>query len=171
LVESGYEALTIERVASKAGVAKTTLYRRWSTKAQLVKHALDMRPHTTEAATDTGSLRGDLLLQLQLVTEAFSTPSGQVIIALVSGRGGDLELAQALGEQYAATGRAEMAEIIARAVNRGELASDTDRTSAIDLMISPIWYRALLWGESFGPQQLTALVDILVAGLTNNGAD
>src|SRR5689334_11946810 len=62
LAEVGYDRLTMDAVAARAHAGKATLYRRWSSKGELVVDALGCAAHgeTPEAAPDTGSLRGDL---------------------------------------------------------------------------------------------------------------
>jgi AcrR family transcriptional regulator len=165
LAEVGYDSLTIEGVASRAGVAKTTLYRRWFTKQQLVIEALDVGAYARGPA-DTGSLRGDLCAHMQAASDVLSAPIGQAVIGLVSAARRHPELAEALRTNFFATRRAEMDEVLSRAAARSELAPGIDRQVLIDLIISPLWYRALLWDEAPAPAQLAALIDIVVSGCT-----
>jgi AcrR family transcriptional regulator len=169
LAEVGYDSLTIEGVAARAGVAKTTVYRRWSSKTQLVGDALEVRARGRVRAPDTGSLAGDLLAHVQAVSDALAAPIGRAIMGLVSGARRNPELSEALHEGFIAARRGEVAELLARAESRGELRSDLDHGVVIDLIISPLWYRALVWCESPGTDRLQALVDILLPGLTAEG--
>jgi AcrR family transcriptional regulator len=161
----GYDSLTIEGVAARAGVTKTTVYRRWSTKVQLVAEALSLRAHRRVLSSDTGSLRDDLLAHMKAVSHNLAAPIGQAILSLVAGSRHNPELAEALRQGYVALRRAEMAELVARAEARGELRPGLDHQLVVDLIISPVWYRALVWGESPEPERLEALVDILAFGL------
>jgi AcrR family transcriptional regulator len=165
LAEIGYAAQTVEGVAARAGVAKSTVYRRWSTKRELVADALDIRARSAVRAPDTGSLRGDLLTHLRAVTAGLDAPIGRAIVALVTEARYDPDLGRALREGFVATRRAEVGEILARASTRGELRGDVDHGLLIDLVVAPLWYRALVWGESVPDAALQVLVDVLVPAL------
>ena len=176
LAEVGYGALTIEGVAARAGVAKTTIYRRFAEgepaavggggggdlKARLVAGALAVRARSTLAAADTGSLRGDLLAHLGAIGGALASPIGQAIAGLVVGASRTPELAAGLRHGFVAARRAEVAELLGRAEARGELADDLDLELAIDLLVGPLWYRALVWGEAPAPDRLRSLVDVML---------
>jgi AcrR family transcriptional regulator len=175
LAEVGYGELTIEGVAARAGVAKTTIYRRFAgpaaagsggdLKARLVSGALAVRARSTLAAADTGSLRGDLLAHLGAITRALGAPIGQAIAGLVVGARRMPELAEPLRRGFVSARRAEVAELLERAARRGELTGPLDRELAVDLLVGPLWYRSLVWGESLDEAQLTALVDALLPAL------
>lgn len=166
LAEVGYDALTIEEVASRAGVAKTTLYRRWRTKAHMVADGLDLPSHAKARLSDTGSLHSDLLLYMQAASDALAEPFGQAVIGLVFAARREPELAEALRQKLIASRRAEINELLNRAEFRGELKPGLDRQLLLDLVIGPLWYRELVWGESRQPGQLAALLDMLLAGCT-----
>jgi AcrR family transcriptional regulator len=165
LAAVGYDALTIEGVAARAGVAKTTVYRRWSSKIQLVADSLSLRVNTRVIASDTGSLRGDLLAHMQAICTNLTTPIGQAILSLVAGMRHNPELAEALRQGYVSLRRAEIAELLGRADARGELRPGFDHELVVDLIVSPLWYRALVWGECPERERLEALVDTLLSGL------
>jgi hypothetical protein len=80
----------------------------------------------------------------------------------VVGAGRTPELAAGLRHGFVAARRAEVAELLARAAARGELADDLDLELVIDLLVGPLWYRALVWGEAPGPERLRSLVDVLL---------
>jgi AcrR family transcriptional regulator len=181
LAEVGYGALTIEGVAARAGVAKTTIYRRFAgvepddttigdLKARMVAGALAVRARSTLAAADTGSLRGDLLAHLGAISHALGSPIGQAIAGLVVGAGRTPELAAGLRHGFVAARRAEVAELLARAAARGELRDGLDHELVIDLLVGPLWYRALVWGEAPGPERLGSLVDALLPVLEGPAA-
>jgi hypothetical protein len=74
-------------------------------------------------------------------------------------------LGRALREGFVAGRRAEVGEILARARARGELRDDVDPELIIDLLVSPLWYRALVWGESLADEALQRVVDVLVPAI------
>jgi hypothetical protein len=116
--------------------------------------------------SDTGSLRGDLLAQVQAIANDFATPIGQAIVGLAPAARHHPELAEALRHGFIATRQAELADILSRAEGRGELRPGLDHEVVIELIISPVWYRALVWGESPGRDHLAALIKTVVLALT-----
>jgi AcrR family transcriptional regulator len=163
MIEVGYDSLTIEAVAARAGVAKTTVYRRWSAKTQLVSDALRLRAQPIAEAPDTGTLRGDLLAYLETVNDTLSAPFGRAMVGLMSTARYRPELADALREGYVGKLRIEVGELLVRAEARGELRGGLDHPALIDLVISPVLYWPLVWGETVEPDYLDALIDVLIA--------
>lgn len=162
MMEVGYDSLTIEAVAARAGVAKTTVYRRWSTKSELVIDAL-RRAQPREERPDTGGLGSDLLAYLTTVNTTLATPFGRAMLGLMSAARYRPELGDALREGYVAKLRADIGELLVRAEARGELRGGLDHPALVDLVISPVLYWPLVWGESVEPDYLEALIDVLVA--------
>jgi len=126
LAEVGYDGLSMEMVAARAGVGKAAIYRRWPGKAALVLDTVRSRQLPLGAAPDTGSLRGDLLalyfaLQAQLDDNALNHLAG-VVVALRK----DSELGDAVREQFTAAWVRGVCEIVQRAVDRGETAHAED---------------------------------------------
>jgi AcrR family transcriptional regulator len=147
LAESGYERLTIEAVAARSGVNKTTIYRWWKSKGALVGAALLGSRRLDLAVPDTGSLRGDLagLLRtvLALLTEA---PTGPVAVAVLGAATHSEELAGYVRGFFAdRLGRER--PLFARAVARGELPADTDPMLLVDLLAGAAWLRVVFRAE------------------------
>ena len=80
LVEHGYESLNVEDVAQRAGVHKTTVYRRWPTKAELVADAVRERSADRVEVPDTGSLAGDLQALARAVVASIGSAEGSAMI-------------------------------------------------------------------------------------------
>ena len=139
LVEVGYSALTVEGIASRAGVGKATIYRRWASKLPLVIEAFGLLPGLEEA--DTGDLVTDLERMLGSYLDVFSsTPLGAVVPSLA----GELPHNPELSELFAPVVRARRQPLIRalqRGVARGELPADTDLDLAADLIVGPITVR------------------------------
>src|ERR1700748_1529336 len=85
----GYRALRVEDVAARAGVNKTTVYRRWPEKVELVRAALGCVADRKMVAPETGSLRGDLLALGRNMNQLFSSPQGQSVFRMLVAEGSD----------------------------------------------------------------------------------
>ncbi|MEV4921332.1 TetR/AcrR family transcriptional regulator [Streptomyces roseoverticillatus] len=143
LAERGYQDLTVEAVAERAGVNKTTIYRWWPSKAPLLRSALLHSRVLDVEIADTGSLRGDLVaLAGQMVRMVSDQRTSVVARAMLSGGGQD-ELAVVARDFFADRLERER-PLFARAVARGELAADADPVLLIDLIAGAVWMRALL---------------------------
>jgi AcrR family transcriptional regulator len=131
LEELGYQALTIEGVAARSGVAKTSIYRRWPSKAEMV---FDLMLHSSEELPpldDRGSLAGDIDALADRVVALVAGPLGRSIFpGLIGDAAGDPALMERLRETIVLDGRKEIARVLERSVRRGEL---TDTDAAADL--------------------------------------
>ncbi len=144
LAEHGVYGLSIEAVAAEAGVGKTTIYRRWKTKEDLVVAALArMRP--PGPPPDTGSLEGDLttLSEAQIARLA-GTKLQHVSPRVLSEAMGDAQFHGRVMEGFINPIREVLGEVVRRAIERGELATDTDVDQAIDLIHAAVIYRVLM---------------------------
>ncbi|WP_407835677.1 TetR/AcrR family transcriptional regulator [Streptomyces sp. DSM 116496] len=121
LREDGYEALTMEKIAARATCGKSTLYRQWKTKPQLVAAALRADRRGTLAAVDTGTLPGDLREAARI---AACTSGRDTLLMQALGHAvlSDEELKAALRDALVEPELAAFDSIVARAVARGELA-------------------------------------------------
>jgi AcrR family transcriptional regulator len=165
LAESGYSALSLERVAQRAGVHKTTLYRRWGTREELVLEAMLARAGQRISVPDTGSLRDDLLELAATAAANASTPEVAAMArAVVAESPYDDRLATA-NRRFWDERLTLDAAIVERAVERGEVAAGTDARRVIESVIGPIHLRLLLTGEPVDGAFLEAIVDTVVDGI------
>lgn len=126
LRQHGYAGLTIEGVAVAAGVAKTTIYRRWTSKAEMV---FNLAIHRADQAPpiDTGTLSGDVqALAERAVALVASDPGRNVLPGLLADMAGDAELAARLREAFVGAARDDITSILDRALERGELTTAGD---------------------------------------------
>lgn len=147
LSEVGYDKMSIDDVAARAGVHKTTVYRRWTTKAALVTDAALEQSAEAIPIPDTGSLLADLQALARSVVATISRGSGkrQASSLIVAASSSD-ELATGLHDFWDhRIGLA--AEIVKRAIQRGEVPADTDANLIIETLIGPLWIRLILTGE------------------------
>src|SRR5664280_751247 len=140
----GYGAMTIERIAARAGVGKQTIYRWWPSKGAVVFEALleDLRVSLT--FDDTGDLRADLTTQVMALSRVFASPDGRHMAALIGGAQGDPDLAQALLEHWVRPRRRYAMAFLQQAKDRGQLRPDLDLEVGIDIIWAPLYYRLLL---------------------------
>ena len=148
LVEAGVQGLTVEKVAARAGVAKTTIYRRWRDKDELaLAVVLDMVEQVVQLP-ELGDTREELLAFVNAAVEVLgSTLMGRVMQGLVSDLATDPELARAFRERVVSVRDAEVERLVERGIARGDLRADTDPMTAHDLLIGPVYYRLLLTGQ------------------------
>lgn len=169
LVEAGYAGLSLEAVARRAGVHKTTVYRRWGTREALVLELMRERAAAEVPVPDTGSLRGDLL---ELARAAARIAASPPIEAVVRATIGALRHDPALGELAAQFWSGRMAldgEVVLRAIERGEAPSDTDPTLVIEAVLGPVHLRLLEGGTPPNERFIAAVVDLVVTGLGGRG--
>jgi len=165
LVEVGFSALTVEGVASRAGVGKATIYRRWSSKLPLVVEAFGQLPGFEDV--DTGDLAEDLKKMLRGYLEVFnSTPLSAVLPSLAGERTHNPELSQ-LFEPVSKDRRRPLARAFERAVARGEVAPGLDLDLAADLVVGPIAVALFFKGGQLNPKMVGPMVDLALAGIRN----
>ena len=169
LVEEGYDGLTMEGVATRAGVGKATLYRRYTGKDQLVMRAAACLTASDDEPPDTGSLPGDLTaLARSLVHLLTSTAAGGCVAQLVAA----LPRSAALADEYdrfVARRRDRVRVAVDRAVARHELTPDTDAGLVADLLTGPLFYRYLVSREALDERYVDEVVDSVVASLQATG--
>lgn len=143
LDEGGYGPLTIEAVAARAGVGKTTIYRRWPSKLELVIEAVgELRPALP--TEDTGSVQGDFMaFQRRQVNRVAAGPLPRIAPRLIAESVGDSELHAAFQRELIAPVRQAIGEVLQRGVDRGELLADLDVELATDMVHGTVVYRIL----------------------------
>ncbi|MGW6933734.1 TetR/AcrR family transcriptional regulator [Lentzea sp. NPDC054927] len=147
LAERGFAGVTIEGIAARAGVAKQTIYRWWPSKVDVLLEAFteDMAQHLTPE--DHGDLGTDLRTHLARLAE-FLTQSdpGAVFRALTGQAQHDPQLATRLRDDHLSAQRDRDRVPLLRAIERGELPGDLDVDVALDHLVGPVHYRALVTG-------------------------
>jgi AcrR family transcriptional regulator len=163
LIEVGYSALTVEGIASRAGVGKATIYRRWTSKLPLVIEAFGQLPGLAEC--DTGDLVTDLERMLRSYLEVFvSSPLGAVVPSLA----GELPHNPELMELFApvvGSRRQPLIRALERGVARGEISPDLDLSLAADLIVGPITVRLFFSRVKPTPKMIPAIVRIALEGI------
>ncbi|MGS2618188.1 TetR/AcrR family transcriptional regulator [Micromonospora sp. LZ34] len=170
LAAVGYGRLSIEAVARRAGVSKTAIYRRWSSKLELVLDNVSAAAGGKLPALDTGTLRGDLELLFQVVAHALRHPlASQIIPDLLAEAARNPTIDQTLQQVLRARQQEIGGRLISRAVQRGELPADTDREAAVDLIVGPLYWRLAVARTPLTPGYLDSLVEAVAVGLGADG--
>jgi AcrR family transcriptional regulator len=167
LAESGYGAVSMDRVAARAGVAKQTVYRRWPSKAPLVAAAvLDGAP-AAPSPPDTGDIAGDLRGWLRGVAAFMGDPgTAAQIRALAAAAAEDHDDAAALYAQLAGPWRAALIGRLRVAVNAGQLRPGTDLQAAADTVSGALLVPLLTWaGPALSAARADAILDVVLFGL------
>lgn len=162
LNEVGYAALKVEDVAERAGVNKTTIYRRWPTKDQLVIETLRSTYNQQQVIPDAGNLRDDLLAYINhLVTRMKDPIPRGVAVTLHNCTDPAIK---PIADELLKRARQGRVELIKRGIERGELPEDTDPELISDLFSAPILRRLLTFGEKLKPGYVEAIIDTVIAG-------
>jgi AcrR family transcriptional regulator len=160
----GYGELTIEGVATKAGVGRPTIYRRWPSKAALVVAALVQSPRLAVPVRNTGSLRRDLIaFQRHQISLMNSPESRRITAGLIADLAADPELAETYVNQYVAPRRAAVWGVLQRGIDRGELRADLDMAFIYDLLIGPLFMRVVVWGQPLPSDAAEKTADVILA--------
>jgi AcrR family transcriptional regulator len=163
LAEVGFSALTVEGVASRAGVGKATIYRRWPSKLPLVIEAFGGLPALEDV--DTGSVETDLKTMLRSYLDLFHrTPLAAVLPSLAGERAHSHELTP-LFDTVMKDRRQPLVRILQRGVARGELRQDLDLELAADLVVGPISVRLFFTGRPLQPDLVDPMVELALGGL------
>jgi AcrR family transcriptional regulator len=164
--EGGVRSLTVEAIAARSGVAKTTIYRRWRDKWELALDAvmIDMLPGFDDPV-DVGDTRKELLTFVNSVVKQLgTTPFGPAMQGLVSEIATDPGLAHVYQEQVVRPRRTQLAPVIERGIARGDLRPDTEVGLAHELLVGPIFYRLLFSGDPIDRNLGRRIVDTVLAG-------
>lgn len=184
LAERGYSGFSVEGVVERTGIAKTTLYRHWPTRDDLLAAAIARLDgagldgsgldgsrldsaglDSAGSLPDTGSVRQDLLdLQARRVRAARTTQWERCMPALVEAAAHHPELAEVIARL---TGQilAQIETLLARGVERGELRDGLDPQLAASVLIGPIVFRRLLLHEAPTLQRVADVIDLLMQGI------
>ncbi len=144
LEAQGVAGFTIEGVAARAGVSKTTIYRWWPSKGALAVAAFLTATEPKIEYPDTGSSVQDLIDQLKRVALVYGGPSGRVLSAIIAEGQRDPHTIAAFIDGYARPRRNEAKAILRAGVERGELRPDIDFDVALDALYGPVYYRMLV---------------------------
>jgi len=147
LTENGYAALTVDNVARRSGVHKTTIYRRWKDRNSLVADAVIDLAAAQVPFPGTGDIDADLRELARSLVRFFNSPAGKAVLAATLSDAARIpEIAEAKRRFFADRfRRAEPA--VAGAIARGQLPADTDPAELVRTLVAPIYLRLLVTAE------------------------
>ncbi|MGZ4681203.1 MAG: TetR/AcrR family transcriptional regulator [Acidimicrobiales bacterium] len=164
LCEQGYGGLTMSTVIERAGVSSATLYRRWPTKLDLVMAAVEaVSPE--KANTDTGSLDGDIRAFITHIATSVAHRRQHIVEALAAGSATHPELDEAIKAKFITPRLVELRGILARAKERGELASVPSAETAASFVSGPAYHRAYVLGLPLTPRFVQTATTFALNGL------
>jgi AcrR family transcriptional regulator len=170
LAERGLAAMSIEEVAARAGVGKTTIYRRWPSKGLLALDAFVASFREEQAQPDTGTLRGDMLAALHAWVRAVTqTPMGPMLTGLIAEAQHDPELRGAWRDRVLEPLRQQNRTILDRAIARGEIDPSVDREVVLDLFFGAAEHRLLLGHLPMTDDFIAEVVDVILTGVAGPG--
>lgn len=167
LADVGYLGLTIEGVAARAGVSKATLYRRHPSKIALVAAAATRERDVRLPDLDTGSFRGDLVALTRHGTDMMFGSGGlwgRVLPGMLAEAADDPQVAAVVRTFFSWRSEA-VRQIVARAIERGEVRPETDPDLVFDLVSGPLLVRLMVTGQPLDDRFAEALVEEVIEGV------
>ncbi len=159
----GYSALRVEDVAARSGVNKTTIYRRWPTKPELVGAALRAVWEPPDVP-DTGSLRADFVSSLSKTAAFAMSPIGRGLTRVIQVERAHPEL-EPIARSLRADYRSLRETLVQRGIDRQELPPTVDARFVHDMMTAPIFSRLFTEGEPIDTAFIERVVDVVLSGI------
>ncbi|MFF7333737.1 TetR/AcrR family transcriptional regulator [Streptomyces sp. NPDC090306] len=167
----GWNALTMEGVATAAQTGKAAVYRRWPSKEDLVADALQAGLPSLEDAPDAGSVREDLLELCRQAREAMFSRSGAALRSVIhecdAARGEQFQLV--ILEGVVKPTIALLREVICRGMERGEVRPDAANSYVFDAIPAMLMYRSKMCGSEWSDPDLEEMIDQLMVPLLRHG--
>jgi AcrR family transcriptional regulator len=162
LGQQGYAQLRIEDIAARAGVNKTTIYRRWPTRSRLVMAALTTLA-APPTAVETGRLEADLTTTFLSATTLRSTPAGRGVVRALIAERGDPEVDEVVHE-LRELHRAPARQLLEQARRRGDLPRSADTELLLDVLTGTVYSRLRERPEPLDPQWVRRVVRLVLSG-------
>lgn len=163
LAAVGYGRLSIEAVARRAGAGKAAVYRRWPSKQAMAADLITKVAVAAAETPDTGTLRGDLRAYLGAAADGLRHPlASKIIPDLLAEAGREPALAESLAEGVGGARRERAADLLRRAIARGELPADLNIPLALDFLAGPLYWRLTVNAAPLEPGYLDELITMLL---------
>jgi AcrR family transcriptional regulator len=167
VLEIGFRAVSVEAIAAKSGVGKTTVYRRWPNKAAVVMEAFIGQLGPTSRFPESARATERLRLQMQTTAKAFRGRVGALVKALMAETQFDPELANAFRDNWTLPRRKLVVGILEEAMERGEIRQDIDVEATIDILYAPLYYRLQMGTGPISESYVDKIFHHAMEGLRN----
>ncbi|MEU8433819.1 TetR/AcrR family transcriptional regulator [Streptomyces sp. NPDC029216] len=164
----GFDSLTVEGVAQRSGVNKTTIYRWWSSKSELLRDALLHSPILTFDLADTGSLRGDLTALVEQIQHLLDDEHRRTVVEAALVGAVRHEAMRELVISFLDDRFGRHQPLFERAVARGDLPPDVDPAPLVDALAGALWLRILVRRGEVAEAYTRDLVGMLMDGVTRS---
>lgn len=168
-MEVGFDGLTVEGIAARAGVGKSTIYRRWPDAWSIVADAVLDDAARISPVLERASARESFRESMRLVARSFRSRLGDVLRPLIGRAQVDKTLRLALAERWLSARRKISREIVRRGVASGELRAGLEPDIVLDALYGPLYHRLLLPYDGdavrLSDAYIDALVDTVFSGL------
>lgn len=164
IAQRGVATTTVDEISERSGVAKTTIYRHWNSKPEVVLDAISSQLEPPPLP-ETGDLRQDLYQLVEGLARALTdSPLAPLMSSLIDAAERDPEFA-ALHRRHARQRHDVVRRVLRRGIARGELPGDTDLAAALDLLAGPVFYRRLVSQGSVDAVFCRWVVDVVLQGM------
>jgi AcrR family transcriptional regulator len=168
LEKHGYEGVSVDDVAAAAGVAKTTIYRHWPSKPELIAAAARPLFQELDEAPLRGNVRAELVQLLEYVRSLMSGRSGRILRILLREAGTHAPVNE-LVQPAIYRRRRLFSQVLNRAIARGEVRADLDQEVVVDMLLGPLWVRATMTATPIGAELAEQVVDGVLRGIRAGG--
>ena len=167
LLDEGYAAVTVERVAKEAQVSKTTIYRRWPSKADLVFDLVfGAHRQPGDVIASTSDPLGDLTTTVQVLAREFTTPEAQAsLLGLLGDFAKDPQLQLRTDRRLVDPDYELVSKILERARSKGLLEDDIDDTLAKDMLFGTVFVWGVILGRPLDDHAVVQMIDLLLRGI------
>ncbi len=162
IADQGYDGLTVEAVADRSGVHKTTIYRRWGTIDAVLFDAIVARAERAIPLDRTGDARCDLVAMAEAVAGNLRDPVAQAVAAAALARP-DADRLRELSERFWTLRISEAAQIVVDAQEAGDLDLSLEPLHVVEKIVGPIWFLAMVLRTPTDEAYIASLVDSALA--------
>jgi AcrR family transcriptional regulator len=164
LEEVGFSQLTIEGIAARAGVAKTTIYRWWNSKGAIAIEAFLESTEPRISFPKTDSAIADIKEQVKTLADVYQTQTGKIITELIAMGQESPETQRLFIDGYVTPRRNAAKAVLQRAIALGEIRADVDLDIVVDALYGPIFHRLLLGHARLDAAFAEANANLVLAG-------
>ncbi|KRT94572.1 TetR family transcriptional regulator [Bacillus glycinifermentans] len=165
LLENGFDAVTVDKIAERAKVSKATIYKWWSNKAAVVMDSFLSTATARLPVPDTGSTVNDIVTHATNLAMFLTSREGNVITELIGAGQLDSKLAEEYRTRFFQPRRLQAKHLLEKGIERGELKENLDIEVSIDLIYGPIFYRLLVTGDEVDDSYVHDLVMNALRGI------